>query len=335
MADRVKGITIEIGGDTTGLSKALSGVNKEIKDTQTQLRNVERLLKMDPGNTVLLEQKQRLLAQAVGETKTKLDTLKVAEKQVQEQFKKGEISQKQYDDFNRKLVQTKKDYENAEKAAKNFNTEAAKISATASKISTGAGKVSTAFKPATTAIAGLATAAVATVPATEELRSDLSKLDQNARESSIGIDTAREAFKAFNVVSDETDSSVEATSNLLQAGFTESNLQKAVEGLSGAYLRFPDTLKIESLADSLQETLATGSATGQFGELLDRLGIGADNFSQQLANCTTEADKQNLALQTLSEAGLMDTYTSWRKQLGTREIKRSNSELSRDVGTVC
>lgn len=318
MADRVKGITIEIGGDTTGLSKALSGVNKEIKDTQTQLRNVERLLKMDPGNTVLLEQKQRLLAQAVGETKTKLDTLKVAEKQVQEQFKKGEISQKQYDDFNRKLVQTKKDYENAEKAAKNFNTEAAKISATASKISTGAGKVSTAFKPATTAIAGLATAAVATVPATEELRSDLSKLDQNARESSIGIDTAREAFKAFNVVSDETDSSVEATSNLLQAGFTESNLQKAVEGLSGAYLRFPDTLKIESLADSLQETLATGSATGQFGELLDRLGIGADNFSQQLANCTTEADKQNLALQTLSEAGLMDTYTSW---------KENNSEL--------
>lgn len=318
MANRIKGITVEIGGDTTGLSKALSGVNKEIKDTQAQLKDVERLLKMDPTNTELLEQKQRLLAQSVGETKTKLDTLKTAEKQVQEQFKKGKISQQQYDAFNRELVQTKTNYENAEKAARDFNAEAAKVSAVSSKISTGSGKISSAFKPATTTIVGFATAAAATVPATSELRSDLSKLDQNARESSVGIDTAREAFHAFNVVSDETDSSVEATSNLLQAGFTESNLQKAVEGLSGAYLRFPDTLKIESLADSLQETLATGTATGQFGELLDRLGVGADNFSQQLANCTTEADKQNLALQTLSEAGLIDTYNGW---------KENNSEL--------
>ena len=93
MADRIKGITIVLGGDTTGLNKALSGTNKEIKNTQAQLRDVERLLKLDPTNTTLLEQKQRLLAEAVGETKSKLDTLKTAEKQVQDQFKKGEVSQ--------------------------------------------------------------------------------------------------------------------------------------------------------------------------------------------------------------------------------------------------
>ena len=56
MADRIKGITVEIGGDTTGLSKALSGVNKEIKSTQSQLKDVEKLLKLDPGNTELLRQ---------------------------------------------------------------------------------------------------------------------------------------------------------------------------------------------------------------------------------------------------------------------------------------
>ena len=83
MADRIKGITVEIGGDTTGLNKALSGVNKKIKSTQSQLKDVERLLKMDPGNVKLLEQKQRLLSGAVEETKTKLDALKDAEKQVQ------------------------------------------------------------------------------------------------------------------------------------------------------------------------------------------------------------------------------------------------------------
>ena len=75
-ADRIKGITVEINGDTTGLSKALSGVNKDIRSTQTQLKDVNRLLKLDPKNTELISQKQRLLAQAVDETKDKLKQLK-------------------------------------------------------------------------------------------------------------------------------------------------------------------------------------------------------------------------------------------------------------------
>ena len=78
MANRIRGITIEIGGDTTKLDKALSGTNKNIKDTQSALKDVERLLKMDPGNTTLLEQKQRLLAQSVEATAEKVRTLKQA-----------------------------------------------------------------------------------------------------------------------------------------------------------------------------------------------------------------------------------------------------------------
>ncbi|MFR4199605.1 MAG: hypothetical protein ACLT09_00450 [Flavonifractor plautii] len=62
--NRIKGITVEIGGDTTKLDKALAGTNKELAATQKSLKDVERLLKLDPGNTELLEQKQRLLAQA-------------------------------------------------------------------------------------------------------------------------------------------------------------------------------------------------------------------------------------------------------------------------------
>lgn len=107
MANRIKGITVEIGGDTTGLSKALSGINGDIRTTQSQLKDVERLLKLDPSNTELLEQKQRLLSKAVEETKTKLDTLKTAEKQVQQQFKDGKVSQEQYDGLRREIESTK------------------------------------------------------------------------------------------------------------------------------------------------------------------------------------------------------------------------------------
>ena len=146
---------------------------------------------------------------------------------------------------------------------------------------------------------------------TEELSGDLSILDTNAKNAGIGLDTTREAMQRLNTVSGEADSSVEAVSNLLAAGVPENKMQAAVEGLSNAVIMFPDTLKIESLADSLQETLATGQATGQFGELLDRLGIGAENFSNQLALATTESEKLDMALSVLNSGSLNGVYEGW------------------------
>lgn len=107
MADRIKGITIEIGGDTTGLNKALSGVNKEISSTQGQLKDVERLLKLDPTNTELLQQKQKLLAEAVQGTKGKLDTLKEANKQVAESASNYDAWKEKYDPIKKQIDETK------------------------------------------------------------------------------------------------------------------------------------------------------------------------------------------------------------------------------------
>lgn len=151
------------------------------------------------------------------------------------------------------------------------------------------------------------------VESTREMQVGLSRLEQNAQSAGISMDAASEAFKSFNVISGETDSSIEAVSNLLQTGFDENGLAQAVEALSGAVIEFPDTLNIESLADGLQETLATGTATGQFAELLDRVGVGAENFSDKLAQCTTDAEKQNLVLETLASAGLNDVYEAYQK----------------------
>ena len=106
MASRIQGITVEIGGDTTKLSSALSGINKEIKGTQTQLKDVEKLLKLDPSNTELVAQKQKLLAQEIGATKEKLTTLKTAAEQANEQLQKGEITQEQYDALQREIQET-------------------------------------------------------------------------------------------------------------------------------------------------------------------------------------------------------------------------------------
>lgn len=163
------------------------------------------------------------------------------------------------------------------------------------------------------AAAGLGAAMLGTVPATQELRRDLSFLEENSTRAGNSMRSTEKAFKTFNSTSGETDSAIEGVSNLLQAGFTESNLEKAVTGLAGAAIRFPDTLKIESLADSLQETLASGKSIGQFAEMLDRVGIGAENFDAQLAECNTTAEKHDLVLKTLAQAGLNDSYNAWAK----------------------
>lgn len=95
MANRIKGITVEIGGDTTGLDKALKSVNSNIKNTQSQLKDVNSLLKLDPSNTTLLAQKQKLLKSAISETKNKSDTLKEAQKQANSSLRQetsGKIS---------------------------------------------------------------------------------------------------------------------------------------------------------------------------------------------------------------------------------------------------
>lgn len=155
MADRIKGITVEIGGDTKGLSKALGGVNKDIRDTQSQLKDVERLLKFDPTNTELLAQRQRLLAAAVDDTKTKLTALKDAEVQVQQQMKEGKASQKQYDALQREIIATEQSLKKLEDQAEKSNATIAKIDATAEKVASAAGNISKATAPLTAGIVGL------------------------------------------------------------------------------------------------------------------------------------------------------------------------------------
>lgn len=331
-SNRIKGITIEIGGDTTGLTDSLKDVESQLSSTQTALRDVNRLLKLDPTNTELLAQKQRLLSDAVKETEVKLDALKQADKQAKKQLESGNLGQEKYDALQREIIETENKLNSLKEQAKKSSNSLGDAFTSFGNKATAAGK---ALAPVSKAATGLAAAAFATVPATEELRTDLAKLDNNARDAGVGIDKTREAFEAFNVISDEVDSSVEATSNLLQAGFTESNLQKAVEGLAGAYLKFPDTLKIESLADSLQETLATGEATGQFAELLDRLGKSTDDFNTKLQSLTSETDKQNYALQVLADAGLNDTYNQYLKNNEALvDSKQANYEFQESLASL-
>lgn len=115
MAGNIKGITIQIGADTKPLEKSLEGVNKNARAIQAELRQVDRLLKLDPSNVDLVSQKQKLLSDAVSNTKDKLAVLKEAQMQVEQQFKKGEIGEDKYRALQREVISTEQNLKSLEK----------------------------------------------------------------------------------------------------------------------------------------------------------------------------------------------------------------------------
>ena len=165
MANRIKGITVEINGDTTKLSKALEGVNKNIRSTQTQLKDVEKLLKLDPSNTELLSQKHKLLADAVTSTKEKLDTLKTAAEQANTALANGDITQEQYDALQREIIETENELRNLQNETDRTNTAFAKLEAAGATMQKVGDKISGAGEkllPVTAGVATLGTIAVKT-----------------------------------------------------------------------------------------------------------------------------------------------------------------------------
>ena len=141
MASSIKGITVEIGGDTNNLVKSLEGVNKNIRNTQSQLKDVERLLKLDPTNTELLTQKQKLLKAAVSDTKDKLQALKTASEAAAKTADnygawktKYDAIQSEIETTTTELKKLKKQAENAEKQLADGKISQEKYDALQSKI---------------------------------------------------------------------------------------------------------------------------------------------------------------------------------------------------------
>lgn len=147
---------------------------------------------------------------------------------------------------------------------------------------------------------------------TQEYRKDMSLLNQNAIDAGVSLEITSTAMRNLNAITGETDSNVEAVSNLLATGFKDNGLLEAVDALSGAVIKFPDTMKIESLADSLQETVATGEATGQFAELLGRLGVNVESYNKQIGHMT-EAHRASYSIMLLNRQGMSEINEQYRK----------------------
>lgn len=328
---KITGLTVEIYGDDKEFQDTVAGTKEALKQLEQESISLNKHLKFDPKNVEKLNQRLGSLQQQV---KLNQSLVKKYNDELS-QMDESEIGsdkwislKKKIVDAESKIVQCNSYIKDTEESLKKVDSVSlSKLKSEIEETAKSAKDLGDGLKDkVTTPILAVGAAALASTQATKEYREDLAKLEVNSNKAGGGLDATKQALKDLNAITGESDSNVEGLSNLLQAGFTDSNLTKVVDSLSGAVIKFPDTLKIESLSDSLQETLATGSATGQFGELLDRMGIGADNFSEKLAKCKTQAERQELVMKTLAESGLAEVNQAYREN-NQSLIDNSNAQF--------
>lgn len=339
MANDIKGITVKIGADTTDLSKAMSSANRSISTTQKQLNEVQKALKLDPSNTELLAQKYRLLTEKADETRKKLQTLKDAQSQVEEQYQNGEIDQGKYDAFRRELITTENQLKELEKdvARSNvtINSFGEKMKETGGKL-TAAGK---AVMPVSAAVAGIGTAAavsavnfedamtkVSTIADTTEVPLDELRSQILALSSQTGISANEIADNVYNAISagQKTGDAVNFVTNstkLAKAGFADAGAALDVlTTILNAYGM--EASEVTNVSDMLIQTQNLGKTTvaelsSSMGKViptanayhvqLDQLCAG---YAKMTANGVATAESTTYINSMLNELGKSGTKVS-------------------------
>lgn len=292
MADRIKGITIEIGGDATKLSSALNDVNKKTKETQKQLNDVNKLLKLDPTNTTLLDQKMRLLGTQIGTTKDKLDKLKSAQTEMDEGLKTGKVTQEQYDAYQREIIETEQQLKSLEEQQKQCDSAvSASLKAVGSKLEEVGGKVKdvgdSLTKNVTAPIAAVGTASMAAWAQVDD------GLDTIVKKTG----ASGEALKDMQQRAKNLATSIPTDFSTAGDAIGEVNTRfgltgDALEELSGQFIKFADLndTDVSSSIDSVQKAMsAFGLESDSAGAMLDMLnkvgqdtGISVDTLASSL-----------------------------------------------------
>lgn len=337
-SNTIKGLTVQIDGDTSKLGKALKDVEARSRKLGTELKDINGLLKFDPGNTTLLAQKQEVLGKAIEECAEKLEILRKAEKQVQAQFERGEVSEEQYRALQREIEKTEsvmRGYQKqlkgttealekmgdgseeaeygARETGKEAKTAAKKVddfSDAARDADKAGGNLGSTLMSVTKAgfttlaatigacIAGLTAAA----ESTRDYRMEMGKLDAAYKASGLSSDAAATAYKKVVGIIGEYDQSVEAAQQIALLADSEKQAAEWADMAAGVYGKFGDALQPETFFESANETLKLGEATGAYTQMLEGCGMSVEKFNEGLAACKTESEKQAYMLSVTQKA---------------------------------
>lgn len=301
-SDKIRGIAIEISGDTSKLVKSLKDVDSSVKSTQKQLKDVDRLLKLDPKNTELLAQKQKLLAQGVEQTNKKLEELNKIQKEMDAQG--IDKNSEQYQALQREIISTENEVKNLEKATKEFGSVSVQhIAGVGKELQNLGGKIEQAgqkLKGVSTVAAGAEAAMVGI-----GIKAITTADDLNTMAAQTGLSTAE--IQKFQYASDRIDVPLETMTGALakmKKNMTgQPELWKAlgvsVTEWSGGPMRNATDVfyqAIEALSKIENETLRDQVAMQLFGKSADQLAGIIDDGGASLRAYGQEAEQMGLIL---------------------------------------
>lgn len=319
MANRIKGITIAIDGDTKGLDKALKSVTEESVNVSRELKDVNKLLKLNPSNVELVSQKQQLLSKAVEVTSDKLGALKKAQQQVDEQFKNGDIGEEQYRDFQREIVATEGSLKGYKNQLSNLSTEQASLGTNTERLKTYFSATKTSVEDYSSVLGSRLTNAIKNGSASsEQMRTALQKI---AKEAGISAQDLGKLEESLDGVDKNANGISNVKSKIDELGNSSGKTSRDVKGLGDA-------------GDQAASKFENFKKTFSFATVFSM----AQSVFESVKNSLGELGKE-----AMTDSDSLDKFKSTMKfsGAGSAEIKKTTAEMKKyaddtvyDLGTV-
>lgn len=259
---KINGLTIAINADTSGVTSGLKDLTSQSVSLTKQLKSVESLLKMDPGNTDLIATRQRLLAESVDTTRKRLEALKGAQEDVQAAMERGDIGTDEYIAFQKELVLTEKRMKELGDETEDTGKDMEKTEKQSSKFGEALKNgLATGAKVAAAAIAAMATAAVATAAKLVDLTGDTAEYGDNVDKMSQKLGMSAEAYQEWDFIMQHAGSDIDKMSTSMKK--LADAVQEPTKESAAAFERLG--ISIEDAKNMSQEDLFKTTITALQG----------------------------------------------------------------------
>ena len=312
---KTKGIIVELGGDASGLNKAISSVSKEARDTQSELKKIERLLKMDPGNVTLLKQKQELLNESISKTEDVITALKASKEKADADMANGtEINEKAYRELERQIeaneITLKNTRKEADKVADALNSidndeirDVARAADDAEEALEDAGKEAADFSDVLKAnmISDAAREIVGALKdvaeETKEYRKIMGSLEVSSEQAGYTADQTSEAYRRLYGVLADDQSAATTLANLQALELNQEDLLALIDNVIGGWAKYGDSIPIDGLAEAVNETIRAGQVTGTFADIINWGAKEGETYGVKMREATEANEEWNASVE--------------------------------------
>lgn len=347
MADNLQRVGLVFKTDgTVDFNKSLKEITASIQENRSAFNLVKSTWDESTKTAEKLKETQKYLAE---QTKDYSDKVTILSRQLDELESAENRDEKAIQNKRNQLNQAKTSLNNykkgLEEVEEKLKSGSARMQDYAKKLDNLGEKAKSAGEKmggVSTAAVGLAGAVAATVPATAEYRKIMASLESSSELAGYSVEETEQIYRSLYGVLADDQTAATTTANLQALGLSQEQLQNMLNGTIGAWAKYGDSIPIDGLAESINETAKTATVTGTFADVLNWAGTSEDAFNAKLANCRNESERANLIMQELADQGLMQAGQKWQENnanlvagnQATADFQQATAELAETVAPI-